>query len=199
MDTPDTDFRILDAGSMSAVASQFRQELLAALVEPDSAVNLARRFDMSRQRIGYHMRELEKAGCIELVDERQQRGLKERLYQVRPIAYAFAPETSTDRRAVQDRYSWASLLNMIAGALWDLVSLRRRADAADKRLATLAIEANLRFANPKARKEFSQNLINAIEDVVAKHHDPCAGTGRNFRLVMGAYPAPGTESSTTEH
>ena len=88
---------------------------------------------------------------------------------------------------------------MIAAALWDLVSLRRRADKENKRLATLAIEANLRFANPKARKDFSRELINAIEDVVAKHHDPDAETGRNFRLVMGAYPAPGNESSRTEH
>ena len=199
MNIPGTDFQILDSGSMSAVSSQFRQDLLAALVEPDSAVNLSRRFDMSRQRIGYHMRELEKAGCIELVGERQQRGLKERLYQVRPMAYVFGPERKGDARAVEDRYSWASLLNMIANALWDLVCLRRRADARGKRLATLAIEANLRFANPRARKAFSEDLVNAIEDVVARHHDPDAAAGRSFRLVMGAYPVPAAEARKTEH
>jgi DNA-binding transcriptional ArsR family regulator len=190
MNTQASDFRILDPGAMSAMASNFRQELLMALVQPNSAAGLARQFDMSRQRIGYHMRELEKAGCIELASERQARGLVEKLYRVRPIAYVFAPDADAGERASADRFSWASLLNMIANALWDLVRLRRGADTAGKRLATLAIEAELRFPNPRARKAFTEELVAAIELVVRKHHQANAPQGRNFRLVLGAYPSP---------
>ncbi len=191
-----SDFQILDRAAVTAMSSAFRQELLDALAEPDSAASLARRFDMSRQRIGYHMRELEKAGCIELAGERQQRGLTERLFRVRPLAYVFAPG-ARDRRRLQDRYAWVSLLNLLAGALWDLVTLRRRADAADKRLATLAIEAELRFASPAARKAFTADLVTAVESVIARHDQPDAPRGRSFRVVLGAYPRPPADAAAS--
>ncbi len=57
-------FKILERQELGAMASPFRQQLLHALTTPGSAIGLARRFEMSRQRIGYHMRELERAGCI---------------------------------------------------------------------------------------------------------------------------------------
>jgi len=191
-------FQILDSDTVSAMASRFRQDLLEALTEPDSAANLARRFDMSRQRIGYHMRELEKAGCIELAGERQQRGLTEKLFRVRPLAYVFGPDLPR-ARADEDRFSWATLLNLIAGALWDLVRLRRGADAAGKRLATLAIETELRFPGPGARRAFTEDLVSAIDTVVARHHQPDAEDGRDFRLVLGAYPAPAPNHERRAH
>lgn len=181
-------FQFLTAGGMAAMATPFRQQLLAALAEPDSAANLARRFGMSRQRIGYHMRELEKAGCIELARERQQRGLTERLFQVRPLAFVLGPEHGGSAVTARERYSWAALLSLMAGVIWDLVRLRARADQAGKRLATLALEAEVAFANPTARRAFTEDLLAAVQATVAKHHDPDAAGGRRFRVVLGALP-----------
>ena len=81
------DFRILENDDLNAMATPFRQQLLEQLKEPASASGLARRFDMSRQRIGYHMRALEDAGCIEAAGERQARGLTEKLFRARPLAF----------------------------------------------------------------------------------------------------------------
>lgn len=181
-------FHVLDDAALAAMASPFRQKLLEALAEPDSAASLARQFDMSRQRIGYHMRELERAGCIQVAEERQQRGLTERLYQVRPLAYVTGPRTKPGLLRRRDRFSWASLLSLLASAIQDLIRLRRAADAADKRLATLALEARVRVADPVARKRFTEELLIAVDTVVAKHHDPHCTQGRNFRLVLGALP-----------
>lgn len=184
-------FKILGHDDVAALATPLRQQLLDALKEPDSAASLARRFDMSRQRIGYHMRELERAGCIELTSERRQRGLTERLYRARPIAFVRG-ETRPDRKlAARDRHSWVALVNGLAQALWELVTLRRRADAAGKRLATLTLEAELSFASPAERRAFTQDLIDAVEGVIARHDDP-AGE-RRFRMILGAYPALTTE------
>ncbi len=184
------DFKLLNHEDLVALASPFRRELLAALEEPDSAVSLARRFDMSRQRIGYHMRELEKAGCIEKTEERQQRGLTERLYRVRPLAYVFTPERTAPADDRQDRFSWATLINSVAQSLSDLVSLRRSADEQGKRLATLALVADIHFANPSARREFTEKLITTVESLARKYDQPEAKGARCHHLLIGAYPTP---------
>ena len=181
------DFRILENDDLNAMATPFRQQLLEQLKEPASASGLARRFDMSRQRIGYHMRDLEKAGCIGVVGERQQRGLKEKLYQVTPRVYAQAPDA--DLAADQDRFSFARLLNVLGTAIKSLTVIRRQADAAGKRVATLALDAELHFESPAQRKAFTEDLLDAVEAVLRKHERPRTRKTRAFRLLLGAYPA----------
>lgn len=181
-------FKILSNQELTAVASAFRQKLLSAMEEPRSAASMAREFDVSRQRVGYHMRDLEKAGCIELVQEQPARGLKERLYRARPYAFASAPQKTRTQLAAEDRYSWRALVNVVAGSLWDLISLRRKADAAGKRLATLAVDAELHFRSPAERKAFTEDLLTAVEEVVRRHEQPATGESRTFRVVLGAYP-----------
>ncbi len=191
-------FKILEPQELGAMASPFRQQLLESLATPDSASGLARRYEMSRQRIGYHMRDLERAGCIEITGERQHRGLKEKLYRTRPMVYAFAPP-SDEQRQRQDRFSWAALVDLVARTLWDLMSLRRRADAQGKRLATLAIEADLYFETPAQRKAFTESLIDAVEGVVRDHEQPKSETARAFRLVIGAFPKPAKKERDHDH
>jgi DNA-binding transcriptional ArsR family regulator len=47
-----------------------RMRILEHLAEADSAAGIARRLGLPRQQVGYHMRELEQAGLVELVAER---------------------------------------------------------------------------------------------------------------------------------
>jgi DNA-binding transcriptional ArsR family regulator len=182
-------FKILESEELSAVSSPFRQRLLEALTTPDSAASLARRYDMSRQRIGYHMRDLEKAGCIEQAGERQQRGLTEKLYRTRPLAYVHSPPSS-DLLSRRDRFSWAALVNLVGRTLADLVALRRGADAQGKRLATLGIEAEVYFDTPAQRKAFTEDLIDAVEGVLREHERPVVEKSRGFRVIVGAFPKP---------
>ena len=184
------DFKILDRQEVQVVSSPFRQELLEALSTPSSAVQLARRYDMSRQRLGYHMRALEAAALIEEVGERPVRGLVEKFYRARPMAWVLSPGERGPSERLRDRYSWATLINLAARTLSDLVSLRRKADAVGKRLATLALDAELHFDTPADRKAFTEELLDAVERVVRKHEHPQSDTSRPFRLVLGAYPKP---------
>lgn len=186
-------FKILENDDLGALASPFRRQLLDELREtPASASHIARRHDMSRQRVGYHMRELVKAGYLEVVEERQQRGLKEQLYRVRSFAYVHATvhatESIDDDRHQQDRFAWATLLNLMAKGLWDLIKIRRLADARRQRVATLAMETRLRFRNPSERKAFTEELIQAVNAVSEKYQVPDEEDGRDFRLLVGAYP-----------
>lgn len=181
--------KILTDTDLKAVASPFRQKLMRALAEPRSAASIAGELNVSRQRIGYHMRDLERSGCIELVGEQPVRGLTERLYRARPIAFAAGRPADRSRLKAADRFSWRALVELVAIALRDLIVLRRRADRAGKRLATLALDAELRFDSPAERKAWANELVGAVEAVCRRYEKKPGAGGRSFRMVLGAYPA----------
>jgi DNA-binding transcriptional ArsR family regulator len=60
------------AETASTLFSPARLRILEQLGEPDTAAGVARRLQLPRQKVGYHMRELEQAGLLELVEERRQ-------------------------------------------------------------------------------------------------------------------------------
>src|SRR5258707_15834865 len=63
----------------AAALSPFRLGLLKGLQQPESASGLARRLGLPRQQGNYHLRELERAGFIEVSEARQRRGCIERI------------------------------------------------------------------------------------------------------------------------
>ena len=65
---------IEDADRARLALSPLRRRILRALREPGSASSLAAALKLPRQRIGYHLRALEAAGLVELVEERARRG-----------------------------------------------------------------------------------------------------------------------------
>lgn len=183
---------LIERDALNAAGSPMRQRLLAALAGPQSAAGLARRFGMSRQRVGYHMREMERAGLIELVERRARRGCTERLYRARALAWVLEAPPPGDAPALaqeQDRYSWAALVNLAGSVLKELAALRRRADRAGKRLATLAIETRVSFGSVAERAAFTDEVTAAIHSIAEKYQST-AGRARRYRLFLGAYPAP---------
>ena len=68
-----------------------RRRLLARLRTPASASELAREFEVSRQKLNYHLHKLEGAGLVELVGQRQRRGFVERVLKARADAYVVDP------------------------------------------------------------------------------------------------------------
>jgi DNA-binding transcriptional ArsR family regulator len=179
-----------------------RLRLLAALAAPDSAAGLARRFHEPRQQINYHLRRLESAGLITLVEERPQRGFVERIMQATASAYVVSPATlgelAADLRDVGDRFSAGYLLALAGRVIRDVASLVQRATAAGKRLATFSLETQVRFASPAAQHAFADELTRAVAALVAKYHDGVVSDGRSFRFVIGGYPVtpPATTSTT---
>ena len=68
--------------------------------------------------------------------------------------------------------------------------LVRRAQEARKRLATLAVDTEVRFRSATDRAAFSNELTEAIAKLVSKYHDESAPGGRVHRLVVVAHPLP---------
>ncbi len=173
-----------------------RQRLLAALEEePASASGLARRLGDSRQRVNYHLRELEAAGFVELFEERRRGNCVERVLRATARHYVIDPGAlgslgTGEPGRLQDRFSATYLIAMAARAIRDLAGLREGAAKARKRLATFSMETEVALATPADFKSFTEDLARALASVAARHQDDRAPAGRRFRVVLGAYPVP---------
>ncbi len=184
---------VTEAGKAATLLLPSRLQLVAELAEPNSASGLARKLGQPRQRINYHLRELERDGFLELVEERRRGNCVERLVRATARSYVISPqvlgELGGTPQEVRDRFSSAYLLAMAARTIRELAHLRSRAASAGKKLATLTLEAEVRFASAQDRKAFSDELAREVTRLVAKYHDESAAGGRAFRLIVGAYPS----------
>jgi DNA-binding transcriptional ArsR family regulator len=181
-----------DTEQAATVLEPTRLRLLAALAMPNSAAGLARQFHEPRQQINYHLRRLESAGLITLLEERPQRGFTERIMQATARGYVLSPtalgEIAVDEHDAGDRLSSGYLLALGARIIRDVASLVHRAAAAGKRLATFSLETEVRFATPAAQHAFAEELTFCVAALVAKYHDGSATEGRRFCFVVGGYP-----------
>jgi AraC-like DNA-binding protein len=104
---------------------------------------------LPRQRLNYHLRQLEAEGLVELVEERKQRNCTERMVRAVARSYVIGPSAlggvAADPASVRDHASSAYLVAVAAEVIRDVASLRDRADRAGKRLATLALRTEVRF------------------------------------------------------
>ncbi len=192
---PASDLALIDDPVKAAIALHpIRRRLLESLGEPDSASGLARQLKLSRQKVNYHLRELESAGLVEATGEtRQRRGCQERIVRAVSTGYLIDPSAlglanAPDAASFRDRFSSNYLIALAAQAIRDLAVLRKRAGGVGKQLPTFSMHADVRLASPTALNEFTQDLSSAIAECIAKHHNEAASEGREFRFFLGSYP-----------
>jgi len=175
-----------------------RLRILDALREEGSASTVARQLGLARQKVNYHLRELEKAGFLEEVEQRRAGNCIERIVRAKATHYLINPEIlgrlAADGASVEDRVSSAYLIALAAGAIRDVAVLQERAAKSKKRVPTFALQSDVRFATAEARKQFTEDLANAIAKLIAKYHDEETPGGRVYRFFAGAYPARSTRS-----
>lgn len=196
---------VRDLSQAAILLEPTRLRLVRELSEPASAAGLARRLNLPRQRVNYHLRALESAGLLRQVGAQRRRNCAERILQATARAYVVSPEVLAELgqtpENVRDRFSSTYLLNIAARTIRDLAALRAWADSGGKRLATLTLETEIRFASPAAMQRFSKELAECFAQLAAKHHDEAAPAGRVVRAFAGAYPAvtkpPPPERATT--
>ena len=171
-----------------------RLAILDRLKEPTSAAAVSRETGIPRQKLNYHFKLLETNGLVEFVEERRKGNCVERLVRATAKQYLISPEAlgklGSNSAEVRDRFSAAYLVSAAGRAIRDLALVRSRADAAGKKIATLTLEANVKFASPETRNAFAEEFTESVARLVAKYHDESSPTGRNFRLLVGVYPKP---------
>ncbi len=183
-----------DPAAAAVMLEPRRSRLLAELSEPASAAALAARLGLPRQQINYHLRTLEKHGLARVSDERKWGGLTERRLVATARSYLVSPTAlgplATDPGRTRDRLSASYLLALAARVVREVGGLLRRSAETGKRLATLSLDTEIRFASPGARARFSRDLVAAVAELVRRYHDEAASGGRPHRLVISAYPIP---------
>ncbi len=184
-----------DAATAASALDPRRARLLAALArEPASAAVVAARLGLPRQQVGHHLRALEEQGLVVEVDRRRHGGLVERTLAATASAYVVSPSAlgaaGADPGKVSDRLSAGYLVALAARAVREVGSLLRGAEQAGKRLPTLSVEADVRFASAEARSAFATELADAVRILAARHHDERAPGGRWYRVVALCHPRP---------
>src|SRR5215467_10809963 len=184
---------IQNAQAAATLFSPARMRILEQLAEPDSAAGVARRLDLPRQQVSYHMRELEQAELVELVEERRKGNCLERVVRAAARSFVISPEALGKLGATpeqqRDRFSVGYLVGLAARAIRELAVLCGRAEKAGKRVSTMALEVEVRFASAEARHGFAEELAQEVARLAAKYHDESAAGGRRFRFFGGVYPA----------
>ncbi|MFC3452473.1 winged helix-turn-helix domain-containing protein [Amycolatopsis speibonae] len=187
---------IEDAEAAEVSLDPVRARLLAELAEPASATMLAARIDLPRQKVNYHLRALEKHGLVELVEERRKGNVTERMMRATAASYVISPTALSavqpDPAQSPDRLSARWLLAVAGRLVRDVGVLITGSTKARKRVATFAIDGEVRFSSAADRAAFAEELTVAITNLVGKYHDEDAEQGRDHRIVVAVHPSVGT-------
>ena len=194
------DIQVIDDPAAATVALEpTRSRLLSELAAPASAATLAMRVGLTRQKVNYHLHALETHGLVRLAEERKWGGLTERLVVATAASYVVSPSAlgpiAIDPNREVDRLSASYLIALGARVVREVGDLVRNARKSGKRLATLAVDTEVRFRSPTERAAFSKELTEAIATLVSKYHDGSAPGGRSHRLVVVAHPLPQKSNS----
>lgn len=168
--------------------SPVRRRLLEQLHEPMSATQAAEALGLTRQQANYHLRVLEGAGLVELVETRKRRGCTERILRATAGAFVVDPGVMRDHAApsTDDRFAAEHLVATAADVVRDVARMQAAADQAGTRLLTFTIEADVGFREPGDVEAFTTALADAVATIANRFHDPA---GRRYRVVAGGHPA----------
>jgi hypothetical protein len=94
------------------------------------------------------------------------------------------------------------LIAVTARAVRDVGQLVAGATKAKRRLATFAMDGEIRFASAADRSAFAEELAASVTSLVSKYHDENAPRGRDHRLIVAVHPslrddAPSETTSTS--
>jgi predicted transcriptional regulator len=193
---------VADAEKARAALSPIRREILQRLREPGSAVSLAEALGVSRQKVAYHLRALETAGLIRLVETRPRRGCTEHVFVATADVFVIDPSVmgEPERAAVdtQDRFAAEHLVRVAGSMVRDVARMREAAESEGTRLLTLTLESELAFATPRDFDRFTEELTEAIAEI-ARRHSTSRKSARRYRLVAAAHPAVKTKAIPATH
>jgi DNA-binding transcriptional ArsR family regulator len=182
---------IENAAAAESSLDPIRSRLLAALAEPGSATSLAAKVGLPRQKVNYHLRALERHGLVDLVEERRKGNVTERVMRATAASYVISPAAlglEPDPARSPDRLSAFWLLALAARLVRDVGALITGGAKARKRVATFAIDGEIRFASAADRAAFAEELSHAVATLIARYHDKTAERGRDHRVIVAIHP-----------
>lgn len=182
-----------DNETASSLLNPMRRQMLEHLKEPNSASGLARILKIPRQKVNYHLRELEKRGLVEFVKENRRGNCVERILQATARSYLISLESvgqlPFDVEQIKNEFSSTYLVAVASNMINEVAQLKAKAEKANKKLATFTLQSEIRFASPKSLHSFTEELSRFTTKLVTKYNDEQASKGRKYKFNICAHPS----------
>ncbi|MFC7383890.1 ArsR/SmtB family transcription factor [Sphaerisporangium rhizosphaerae] len=193
---------IEDPAAAEVSLDPVRARLLAELAVPGSATTLAAKVGLPRQKVNYHLKTLERYGLVELVEERRKGNVTERVMRATAASYVISPvalaAVAPDPARSPDQMSARWLLAVASRLVRDVGQLITGAAKARQKVATFAIDGEIRFSSAADRAAFARELAEAVTTLVGKYHDEGAAGGRDHRVIVAVHPSTRPDTGTAE-
>ncbi|WJE55521.1 ArsR family transcriptional regulator (plasmid) [Bacillus cereus] len=148
---------------LKSLSDPLRVQILSFLIEePRSGQQLSQIIGLSRSKIHYHLRDLEKNGLVQIVEENKKRNMTQKLYQA--VAKSFIP--SNNLLPFHSEYGESRRLLTIA----TLERAKSRALAAPENAFLTQSEKPEEWARISSQIEI-RTTKKRFEEWIAKYHD----------------------------
>jgi DNA-binding transcriptional ArsR family regulator len=178
-----------DLEAVQVLGHPLRVQILESLREPDSAAGVARRIGAARQKVNYHLKELERVGLVRPTGERRAGNFIETLYQAVARSFVVSPSVAWhDPKRLETLRAQHSLqtLVVLGGRLQaDAAALLDRAAFDGEEIASASILAEARFSSEAERAAFLDHYVLAIQQLLERYANK---EGEPYRIVLAAYP-----------
>lgn len=174
---------IEDITQADALLKPKRVEILRHLAEPNTCTQIGGALGETPQAIYYHVKRLQAAGLVTLVDERRVRGIAEGIYQAVAKSFWVSPACVGrlgEPRPREELLGLGYLLNLTEEMSRDLATLA----AGPVTLPSFGIAGDITLS-PTDGAAFVAELQQAFGEVLAKYS---GGEGHTFRLALACYP-----------
>lgn len=183
---------INDTVKATAILSDTRQVIVKMLKKPGSASSIARETGLPRQKVNYHIRELEKSGFIEFVEEKRKGNCVERIVRSTANSYVISSlalgSLAVDPSDIKDRFSSSYQVAIAAKTIQDISQLRNSAEKKQKKVATFSLTSKISFKSPEQLNKFFQELSDCTAELIKKYQDESVGS-RRFNFNVAIYPS----------
>ena len=188
---------VSDLDSLQVLLHPLRIDILEALRTPASAATVARRLNVARQKVNYHLKELERAALVREVETRRTGNFIETLYEAVARTFIVSPEAAwSDPRRLDTLRHQHSLERLVAVGerlQRDAIMLLDRAAFDGEEIASACVEADVHFADEADRASFIDEYFTLLRELCDKYG---ARRGLPYRVVVAAHPV--TESTAKE-
>jgi DNA-binding transcriptional ArsR family regulator len=189
--TPNPVQTIADLDALQVLSHPLRVRILESLREPLSAAAAARAIGEPRQKVHYHLKELERVGLVERLDEQRVGNLIETRYRTAARSFVVALDVawSDPRRAqaMREQHSLEQLVLAGARLQRDAVVLLDGAAFDGDEVASASVELEVRFVDETDRSAFLSDYLSMVTDLCERYGDR---DGEPYSVMLAAYPSP---------
>jgi len=182
-----------DVETAAKLLNPIRLQILENLQVPNSASGLSKIIELPRQRINYHLKELEKRGMIDFIEEKRKGNVNERFLRASSKYYLVNIDAvgnlPTDQKDLKDQFSSTYLLAMASHLIDEVATLKTKASSTNKRLSTFSLQTEVRFASVEKLNRFTEELSQTIAKLASEYHDENSTEGRDYKFYLASHPS----------